>query len=297
MHDAQALTEGLMKSLPLFSLDTAIVGLYHPHIVSENPYAVRYIDSIIGFDEDKKFVVNDTYCTPVLYSDYFPIVDFDFERKRRTLFFLPLFFENEEVGIFLIPYDKEIMTDVYETFRVNISIAVKGVAMMSKIRALSVTDELTGLYNRRGFFDLAVSRLNFLARSNDVNPILLYLDLDGLKQINDTYGHLEGDLALAAFAEILKNTLRKDDIIGRIGGDEFVVFSTIKPDESGQQLVMRLRENIEDYNRKKLHPYEISTSIGSVLLADKTKECFEAAMLNADSYLYDEKSKKRKKRR
>ena len=155
---------------------------------------------------------------------------------------------------------------------------------------------MTGLHNRRGFFDLAVSRLNFLSRSNDVVPILLYLDMDGLKQINDTYGHNEGDIALSAFAEILKNTLRRDDIIGRIGGDEFVVFSTVKPDETGEQPVMRIRENINEYNRKKLHPYEISTSIGSVLLTEKTKESFEAAMLNADSYLYEEKQEKRKKR-
>jgi diguanylate cyclase (GGDEF)-like protein len=113
----------------------------------------------------------------------------------------------------------------YETLRISISAAIKGSQLLSKIRELSVTDELTGLYNRRGFFQLALSRLNFLSRSADDTLLLLMFDLDGLKQINDTYGHSEGDTALKSFADILKQTLRQDDIIGRIGGDEFIVFS------------------------------------------------------------------------
>ena len=119
--------------------------------------------------------------------------------------------------------------------------------------------------------------------------------MDGLKQINDTYGHNEGDKAISIFANILKSTLRKDDIIGRIGGDEFVVFSSVKPYENGDQVVKRIRDNIKKYNKKEAHPYEISTSIGSVVLKEKTKESFDAAMLNADSYLYEEKVEKKQK--
>ena len=122
---------------------------------------------------------------------------------------------------------------------------------------------------------------------------MLLMDLDGLKYINDTFGHNEGDKAISAFADILKTTLRKDDIIGRIGGDEFVVFSSIKPNEKGDRLIERLKKGLELYNSENPLPYTLSASIGSTVLTEATKECFEAAILGADSLLYEEKTKRR----
>ena len=294
MLDTDALTDSLQRSLPLFSLNTALVGLYQPHIVAESPDEKRYIYTVLGFDGTDRFCVQNADCTPVLYGDYSIISDFNFERERRTFFFFPLFFEDEEVGILMMPYEKKVTTDVYETLRINISTALKGISLLSTIRALSVTDELTGLYNRRGFFQLAISRLQHMIRSDDAIPVLLYMDLDGLKQINDTYGHNEGDVAISAFANILKNTLRQDDIIGRLGGDEFVVLSSVKYEGNSEQVVTRIRNSIEKYNSKKAHPYNLSTSIGSFILKEKTKESLDAAILGADSYLYEEKSEKKR---
>ena len=92
--------------------------------------------------------------------------------------------------------------------------------------ALSLTDELTGLYNRRRFFVLTEQCLKVAVRTKK-RSLLLFIDMDDLKWINDHYGHNEGDQALIDLANILKKTFRESDIIARIGGDEFVVLSRI----------------------------------------------------------------------
>ena len=87
----------------------------------------------------------------------------------------------------------------------------------------ALTDDLTGIYNRRGFFFLANQQIEMAIRNKRM-LLLLYLDIDNFKNINDELGHENGDRALIESANILKNTFRKSDIIARIGGDEFVVF-------------------------------------------------------------------------
>ena len=92
------------------------------------------------------------------------------------------------------------------------------------LRTLSIKDDLTGLYNRRGFFALAEQGLKTAQRMG-TEMLLIYGDLDNLKEINDTFGHKEGDQALMDISQILKETFRESDIIARIGGDEFVMLA------------------------------------------------------------------------
>src|SRR5690606_30591217 len=91
------------------------------------------------------------------------------------------------------------------------------------LQSLTIVDDLTGLYNRRGFLTLAERHLKLAIRKK-AGLFLLFADLDGLKQINDTFGHLEGDRALVSAAQILRQSFRSADIIARLGGDEFTVF-------------------------------------------------------------------------
>ena len=97
------------------------------------------------------------------------------------------------------------------------------------IRNLSITDDLTNLFNRRGFFTLAEQQLQIASRTGR-EMVLLFVDLDKLKSINDALGHAEGDQALRETATILKNSFRESDIIARIGGDEFVVLAAETPE-------------------------------------------------------------------
>ena len=108
--------------------------------------------------------------------------------------------------------------------------------MEDELRALSLTDELTGLYNRRGLITIAEKVIK-VARRLKKRVLLLYADLDDLKVINDNYGHKEGDYALIAAASIFKKSARESDVIARIGGDEFVILSMISADIDDDTLV------------------------------------------------------------
>ncbi|MEI6186796.1 MAG: GGDEF domain-containing protein, partial [Dehalococcoidia bacterium] len=132
-----------------------------------------------------------------------------------------------------------------------------------ELRMLSYIDELTGLYNRRGFLTIAAKQLKISRRAKD-NLLLLYADLDGMKWINDTLGHSEGDLALLKAAEVLKNTFRESDIIGRLGGDEFAVLAIPANQESEALIEERLKGHLDILNMRGRQRYYLSLSIGAV---------------------------------
>ena len=118
------------------------------------------------------------------------------------------------------------------------------------IQTLSLADELTGLYNRRGFLAFCKQHLNSLHRTNK-GVVIVYADLDGLKRINDSFGHKEGDRALIKTAELLKETFRSADVLGRLGGDEFTALAAVEPDGGVEKLISRLEQKFENYNALK----------------------------------------------
>ena len=160
------------------------------------------------------------------------------------------------------------------------------------LQSLSLVDELTGLYNRRGFLAVTEQYLESFQRS-DNGLVVLYADLDGLKGINDSLGHLEGDRALVRTAEILKEAFRSSDIIARLGGDEFVLLASVGADESAESLTDRLQQKIALANAQRHRPYDLSISIG-VAHYDPDEACtIEELMGRADRVMYEEKRKKR----
>lgn len=293
MFDTETLAGELRKSIKELSMDMALIGIYASPVKSGAQNPDRTIKTLIGFDKDKRLNIQSTPKSPISFSDYSTFKGFDFERERRTMFLLPLFSLREEVGVMLLPYNASMPTEAYEALRINISTTLKGSQLMSTIQILSITDELTGLLNRRGFFQLTHSRLKHLQRSDIGVSIVMFIDMDSLKSINDNYGHLEGDNAIKVFSQILKKTMRDEDIIGRIGGDEFAVFSTVKANDNAGQLEERLRSAFKEYNAGKPHPYQVNCSIGWVSLEEATMDCLEQAMHNADNVLYEEKMRKK----
>ena len=162
----------------------------------------------------------------------------------------------------------------------------------SALQSLSLVDELTGLYNRRGFLAVTEQYLESFPRS-DNGLVVLYADLDGLKGINDSLGHLEGDRALVRTAEVLKEAFRSSDIIARLGGDEFVLLAGVGADESAESLMDRLQQKIALANAQRNRPYDLSISIG-VAHYDPDEACtIEELMGRADRVMYEEKRKKR----
>ena len=160
------------------------------------------------------------------------------------------------------------------------------------LQSLSLIDELTGLYNRRGF--LAVTEQHIAAiRRNEKVPVILYADLDGLKEINDSLGHHEGDRALVMAAEIFKETFRSSDILGRLGGDEFVVLAAVGSEESTESVALRLKEKFKASNSLGNRPYDLSISVGLACFDTEEEHTIEELMARADRAMYEEKRRKR----
>jgi len=156
--------------------------------------------------------------------------------------------------------------------------------------ALSLIDELTSLYNRRRFFVLTEQSLKLSIRTKK-KLLLLFIDMDDLKWINDHHGHNEGDQALIDLANILKKTFRQSDIVARIGGDEFVVLSE-STDESGQSALTRLYENIKDHNAKGARRYTLSVSVGATQFDPNDPLSIDQLLSKADALMYEQKRKK-----
>jgi len=162
-----------------------------------------------------------------------------------------------------------------------------------ELLALSLIDELTGLYNRRRFLVLTEQYLKQSARTKK-KLLLLFIDMDNLKWINDHHGHNEGDQALKDFANIFKKTFRQSDIVARIGGDEFVVLSE-STDENGEIVLTRLYENIKDHNAKGSRCYTLSISVGTTQFDPNYPISIDELLSKADALMYVQKREKLKK--
>jgi len=162
------------------------------------------------------------------------------------------------------------------------------------IQTLSLADELTGLYNRRGFLTFSSQHLNSLLRSNK-DVVVVYADLDGLKIINDSFGHKEGDRALIKTAELLKETFRSSDVLGRLGGDEFTVLAAVEPEGGVRKVISRLQQRFDDYNALKMVPYKLSISIGVAERDADGTQSMEDLMALADLAMYENKRSKQMK--
>ena len=159
------------------------------------------------------------------------------------------------------------------------------------LHTMSLTDELTGLYNRRGFITLSEQQLKIAERTKK-DILLFFADLDKMKQINDTLGHQEGDKALIDISTILKEVFRESDIIGRIGGDEFAILAIDTTGETQDVLTMRLYNTLDTYNRPKGRSYQLSLSIGIAHYNPETPSTLDELMAQADILMYEEKRNK-----
>ncbi|MGQ0622522.1 MAG: diguanylate cyclase [Panacagrimonas sp.] len=155
-----------------------------------------------------------------------------------------------------------------------------------EVRRLSLTDELTGLYNRRGFFLRAEQQLTIAQRAR-LPCSVLYIDLDGLKQINDRSGHQAGDVLLVEMARLLKQTLREVDVVARLGGDEFAVF--LMPCTSAENVRARLLMAMSAFSQQAEHPHPLCASVGFESAEASANVSLEVLLKRADESMYAQK--------
>tara|TARA_B100002052_G_scaffold68112_1_gene61527 strand:+ start:3440 stop:4357 length:918 start_codon:yes stop_codon:yes gene_type:complete len=167
--------------------------------------------------------------------------------------------------------------------------------ILQSLYKTTIVDELTGLYNRRGLHTLGNQQVELAKRHND-DIFIFYLDLDGMKEINDTLGHDYGDKALLTSSKIMHRTFRTTDILSRIGGDEFVVVAVKAQYEFIPIIIQRIKDYIKEENDN-LKDYQISMSIG-VSKVDLDHEApLEDAIKNADKEMYRVKVENKKERK
>ena len=161
---------------------------------------------------------------------------------------------------------------------------------------MATMDEMTQLSNRRGFEVLAQQAIHVCKRLG-TPASLLFFDLNHFKQINDTYGHAEGDRALMTFAGLLREVLRSSDLIGRLGGDEFVAMLVNSGQSETQGVIARLRQAVEERNDQDQRGYRICFSVGQVEL-DPARHLGIADMLaQGDMEMYRNKQEMKARQR
>ncbi|KPK65468.1 MAG: hypothetical protein AMK73_02895 [Planctomycetes bacterium SM23_32] len=160
-----------------------------------------------------------------------------------------------------------------------------------ELRALSLEDALTKVNNRRGFFHLAEQQLKVANRTGNT-MLLFFLDVDGMKWINDNLGHKEGDLALIEAANVLREAFRESDIIGRVGGDEFAVLAIEASSEEADDIVARLQQRLDSRNAQSGRHYVLSLSVGITAYDPGAALPLDELMARADALMYEHKRAK-----
>jgi diguanylate cyclase (GGDEF)-like protein len=184
-------------------------------------------------------------------------------------------------------WDKRQYSPMNELLMRAIYCAAQQHVLQASLADLALTDELTGLYNRRGFMALAERQLKLGHRSGR-GMLLILVDVDGLKQINDTLGHSQGDSALRRTAEVLRKTFRNSDVIARMGGDEFAVMAIEASGDSETAIRKRLNDQLTKINSDS-GPYRLSLSLGIARVDPRNSSSIGSLMVKADCAMYAQK--------
>jgi two-component system cell cycle response regulator len=178
----------------------------------------------------------------------------------------------------------------------SIRYAIERHKIKAELNSISMTDDLTGLYNRRGFLTLAKQQIKIASRLQK-NLLLIYADLNNLKGINDRLGHAEGDRALQTIADILNRSFRASDLIARIGGDEFVILGIEESAANFEKMRERIQRNIERHAGPLEQPYELAISVGILRCQPEKIENLDSLLAQADQLMYEQKMQKKSKAR
>jgi diguanylate cyclase (GGDEF)-like protein len=171
--------------------------------------------------------------------------------------------------------------------------AVERNRLQRELARMSIVDELTGLYNRRGFFTLGQKEYE-RAKRRKLEFLIIFADLDGLKTINDTYGHDAGDQYLQDAARFFKSSFRSSDILARIGGDEFAIVAYETGRVTSDVIRRRIEGQLARFNERENLVHDVSISIGIADYDPGSTLTLDELLSKADSLMYEVKKNKRK---
>ena len=164
-------------------------------------------------------------------------------------------------------------------------------SLSTEMEQLALSDELTGLRNRRGFLVLADQALR-MARRAKTKSVLVFVDLDGLKRVNDTRGHAAGDALIADAGRVLSRVFRESDVVGRVGGDEFAAFAVLDEHDGAQAVNARLQAEIDKFNAQAVPSMRVSMSIGIEEILPNAETPLDILLSRADRAMYETKRRR-----
>lgn len=233
--------------------------------------------------------------------------------SRHTMVVTPIFTNEIQHGLFVCEADIHTFGNIYAA-SLQLGTSLKFISLMKQqfaiqsrlessmtevnekndlLNRLYITDELTQLFNRRGFFETAQRIVNLKSNAGKT-AVITFADMDNLKQVNDKFGHKEGDFALKKIAETLKNSFADDAIIARLGGDEFAAFALIDSPDMKNKITGSLSEYTNTVNATCGKPYYIDMSYGITEFTCSETLNIEDILIQADEILYENKRYKRK---
>ena len=226
--------------------------------------------------------------------------------KSNNYFFMPIHFRDHCLGYCVVCNCKFPMESaLYHTCVMNISNSLENIRkilcldrILSKLDQLSVIDPLVQIYNRNGFNKM-VSPIYQKCIENSEMVMVMFIDMDDLKHINDKFGHKEGDFALQTIAGAIRSAVseKEDQIPARFGGDEFILFAPcINDDAQADGIVSKITGYLDEINRTSGKPYEIHASIGYHITVSETSKKLDKLISVADQIMYSNKKKKKKKK-
>lgn len=218
----------------------------------------------------------------------------------KVYYMVPLHFGERCLGYMAICNCKvPIYNSLFQSWCLTMSNSLENIRKIitleyavQRLGKLYTQDTFSGIYNRNGFVQ-ATKNVYADCAKNGRNVMLMFIDLDGLKTINDTYGHETGDVAIRSIASVLRSTCKNGEVFCRFGGDEFIVFAADSTDELSSDLTKRIEHSIEVINESMENPFELSVSIGYTIARPREGEDIFRFVTAADKIMYEEKRKKK----
>ncbi|MBR1752818.1 MAG: GGDEF domain-containing protein [Ruminococcus sp.] len=254
---------------------------------------IAFISSYVKGDFDKyknRIHFKASEMLPQMYED---------REEPNAFYFTPLHFRDKALGYAVLQRklkDVSKMNLVYRNWIRFINTALEMTRSKNRLSELSVLDKMTGLYNRRGMFERYEKMLE---NAKDTDKVFAcVIDMDGLKYINDTYGHQEGDIGIIAVSKAASQVSDEDEICVRSGGDEFYIIGIGEYDEKTiERKTERFNAALKKLSDENGKQYPISASIGCSIAELDSELKIDDLLINADEQMYHNKLKRKMQRR
>lgn len=292
--DLNGLMDYLCSELPALGISTCLIAMYKHFIQGDSgglwefPKDARLIMAYRnGFALD---VPDDfSFDTSLLIPDTL------WPENSIPLLLMPLVSRDKHFGIMMVDAGQS-HSMLYDILREQISNSIYTLELYRELQEQSLRDDLTGIYNRRGFFVQGES-YSQRAFNEEQSFYVIFGDLDDLKQINDQYGHREGDVALRVTAALLRQIFHEEDVIARLGGDEFAVLTRASSRQTPEMIKKKVDEAFSRNSPSSIEkPYKLAISIGVVPYLPRTSQSLESLLIEADRKQYEEKKRRKRKK-